>query len=369
MPIELRYIKVSELESYIRSEEYSAHGFYPISIPRAISHARNPRSDGTEVALILAYDRDRLVGYLGAIPEKIHLDDQVLKACWFSCMWVLPEYRRAGIAKLLLEEGSAGYNGRVCITNYIPRSKAAFLKNDQFREVGLLRGVRAYLKFDLEHILPRKKKILSFLQPLLWISDHLANLFISLYFKLRYNNLKVDHVFQEVRSIDDDLGKFIHVAMKDSIFKRGADEFRWLFEYPWVLTRKISRLELSKYYFSQCSADFRQWVIRITDTNGSIRGFVILTRHRHELKTPYILCEKDVLPDLFRYIYRLMLKNGVRTLVTQHEDFASEAGRHRNAFLYLRSSEYGFMATPAMVELTKGKFGQLFDGDGDGMFT
>ena len=151
-------------------------------------------------------------------------------------MWVLPEYRRTGIAKLLLENASLKYDGKVCITNYIQHSKAAFLKNNQFVEVEVLQGIRAYLKLDLGQIIPRKKPGLKWIKPIFWIIDTLGNIVLSLYFQLKVKKAASDYSYSFVDTFDKECDSFIREKMKNSIFKRGMNEFNWVLKYPWIVT-------------------------------------------------------------------------------------------------------------------------------------
>lgn len=369
MAIRTEYIRVGELESYMQSADYREQSFYSISLPRARSHAHNPRSRKDDVSLILAYDEDRLVGYLGAIPEIIFVGEKRYKVCWYSCMWVLPEYRRSGIAKMLLEDASRYYGNLVLITNYIPRSKAAFLKNDQFREVQVLEGVRAYRKSDLEGIIPRKKPAMRKLKPLFILADYGINCLSALL--LGWRSCKPQRfVVEQVTTIDSDLEHFIDRSMKqNSLFRRSKTEFDWLREFPWVVSEKMDEKFLDGYYFSQYSPDFRQWTLRITDPDGRVRGFALLTKHRRELKTPYILADPEIMGDLFCYIYDLMRREGIRTLITHSAEMSAIIKKKRRFFMLVRHSGYGFMATPDLVEKVKGDFRRFYDGDGDGMFT
>ncbi len=368
MEFEIRHITIGELENFVSSQEYLSNSFVPISVIRAISHVHNPRADKDDVALILAYHDEKFIGYLGAIPEKLFIKNSIHKVCWYSCMWVLPEYRRRRIAKLLLEDASKKFDNNVFITNYIPRSKNAFLKNDQFSEVEVLQGIRAYLKLDLEQIITRKIPGLKWIKFLFWFIDTICNFLLTIYFKNKLNN-STDYQFERLDIIDQESAEFIEAFMQNSIFKRGAKELNWLFQFPWVDSQRPENIDVSKYYFSQYSIDFKQWILQVRNHKNEIKGIAILTKHKRELKTPYIFAHDDVIEDLFRYVYRFMLEEKIRTLVTHHAGFTKEAKRNRKAFLFQRPSKYGFMATPELVEVVHGNFGQFYEGDGDGMFT
>ncbi len=369
MKFDLQYIRTGELENYVHSEEYSKHNFVAISKSRAISHANNPRADKEDIALILAYHKEKLIGYLGIIPEHIFKGNEAIKVCWLSCMWVLPDYRRTGIATHLLSDAFKLYKGLVLITNYIPRSKAAFFKTGHYIEIVKLNGVRAYLRFDMATILPRKNRKLTWISPLLRTMDACLNALLHFQTLITSKQKELQYRYESIITIDDATGKFINSISTDNPFHRSRLEFEWIQKFPWVSDSKNSALDYKKYYFSQYSADFKQWFVRILDPGKGIIGFLLLTRHKNELKTHYILSREDMLPDIFRFIHKLMAKEKIPTLVCHHQGLADQITRNKKQFLMVRPSEYGFIATNEIKELLENQFGKLYDGDGDGVFT
>lgn len=369
MAFDLKYIQVGELESYVSSEEYSRHSFVPISKSRAISHANNPRADQNDTALILAYDKEKLIGYLGIIPELIFKGNETIKVCWLSCMWVLPEYRRSGIARYLLSDAYRLYNGLVFITNYIPRSKAAFIKTGHYFEVAELNGVRAYFRFDLATILPRRYRKLKWVKPLFWIIDTCLNALISINDRKKLSRIELNNSYEFLDRIDEETGKFIEAAMTTNRFRRAKPEFEWMRKYPWVSDIKDKSVDYGKYYFSQYSSEFKQWFIRIRNADKQMVGFMVLTRHKHELKTPYLLATEENYNDIFLFVCQLLIKEKIPTLVTYHNELAAKVRQNQKYFLSIRQSEYGFIATKEIKEMMNNDYGTLYDGDGDGAFT
>lgn len=368
MNFDLKYIRAGELENYVLSEEYNENNFVPISKSRAKSHAYNPRAGKDDIVLILAYYKEKLSAYLGIIPELLYRGDEQFKVCWLSCMWVLPEYRRSGIAKELLSDAHRIYKGLVFITNYIPRSKAAFFKTGHYTEIKKLRGIRAYLRFDMGTILPRRNQKFKIIKPVLILGDRCLNslLNIKLLPAPAKKELQYNYDFPDV--LDKETGDFIDTMTKDNFFRRSKKEFEWIQKYPWVTNAKDISIPYEKYYFSQYAPDFKQWFIRIRDKSSRIIGFMILTSHKHELKTPYVLSDEKYLPDIFQFIYRLMVREKICTLVC-YNNLAKQVAKNKKKFLLTRPSEYGFIATNELKNLLNNNFGEFFDGDGDGVFT
>ncbi len=368
MNLEIKSIKVGELVKYIQTDEFLQADFLPISIKRAISHAMNPRADKEDEALLLAFDSSRFVGYLGIIPETCFINDLPEKVYWLSCMWILPEYRRKGIAVKLLEMAFEICQGNIFITNYIPRSKSAFLKTAQYDEFTNLNGIRAYLLFDFKHILVNKYSGLKILRPMLFLFDKALNLFclLRLYFLLK--EIQPVNRYISINYINKNIEEFINANVNGSLFKRKAEDFQWIIDFPWIKSKKDNKIDLKKYHFSQYSKDFRQWVIKITDAYETIIGFLILTLNKGVLKTPYIIADNSLIPDIAIFLLKLMTENKVSTIVSHHAQLVAQLKEMKKFFIYQRESKHGFITTSKIMERLKNSQFILHDGDGDGAF-
>jgi GNAT superfamily N-acetyltransferase len=369
MGIELRYIHVGELEEFIISDEYKVLSDLPISKLRGRSQARNPRADRDDIALILAYDNETLAGYLGLLPDRIYADGRSLKICWYSCLWVMPEYRRRGLAMRLIDDAFEKYNGLVCISNYHSPSKAAIVKTGKYKEVEVLHGLRAYLRFRLQKMLPGKYPKIRRLSPLLWALDFMGNLAADVYFSLVAPKASEKYRFENVQVLTDELSDYIDSKLSGNIFKRSREEFKWIVTNPWLTNDAEVKSESLKYHFSWYSPDYKKWAIQMLDPNGNITGFVVLIQHQGSLKTHYLLAEDECLDELLHYIYRLMRREGIATLITHHTGLTGHIKRKRNLFIALRKSQFGFMVSSPVEAFLAGNFGNFDEGDGDSVFT
>jgi len=282
-------------------------------------------------------------------------------------MWVLPEYRRHGIALKLLRHSFEVFSGNVLITNFIPRSKAAFDKTVLFTDFANLKGMRAYIRFDFARILSRKNSFLRKIAPALKLIDFLLNL--PIWFKLKINlaNYSTSCTYKEIDDFDKNLIQFISAHLSESTFRRGVTEFEWMKSYPWV--KKVKRIskQASKYYFSQEGLDFRQWFFKVED-KGKTVGFIMLTLFKGELKTPYLIYSEKYVNDIASVIARIIIKEKVFTYIG-YDRKVNDILKKSGLFLYTRPSEYGFLISKTLKE--KLSFGSplLFYGDGDGSFT
>lgn len=367
MNLSIKNITLRELDVFINSDELETLDFLPISRIRALSHQKNPRAEQDNCCLFLAYDGQKLIGYLGAITDWMFDGDNRHKVFWLSCMWVLPEYRRHGIALKLLQHSMDVFEGNVLITNFIPRSKAAFDKTSLFEDYATLQGLRGYVRFDMAQILSRRNIFFRKISPILQLSDFILNLPVWLKLKINQANFYTPCTFDEIEEFDERLRKFIDENVSESTFRRGTEEFEWMKNYPWVKKVKKLSKEASKYYFSQEGQDFRQWFLKVED-RGNIVGFLLLTLYRGELKTPYLIYDEKYVREISSIIARIIIKEKVFTYISYNQKI-NVLLKNSGLFLHSRKSDYGFLIAKSLKEKFPDSSPFLFDGDGDGAFT
>ena len=103
--IDFKILNKEGLETFINSKEYFNLKTLPITKHRAISHIKNPRADKDDILLILAFEENDIVGYLGVLPDRLFLSDEKSYKCgWLSCFWVDYSVRGKGIGEQLIRK-------------------------------------------------------------------------------------------------------------------------------------------------------------------------------------------------------------------------------------------------------------------------
>ena len=159
--IEIKQLNKKLLLEYINSTDFGKGNDIPISHHRALSQVKNPRLNEEDVVLLLAYDGDNLVGYLGILPDTIFLKKRdPIKVGWLSCLWVSQQARGKGISMDLVAKSFDLWNKNIVLTDFVPYVKKIYDKTEQFiEEAHSKKGIRLYLKSDLQTILPPKKTV------------------------------------------------------------------------------------------------------------------------------------------------------------------------------------------------------------------
>ena len=107
--MEIKTFTVADLKTALVSEDFWLTKTLPITKHRALSYSRNPRADEDDPVLLVAYQDNRVIGYLGILPDKIFVNDAVYKLGWLTSWWVDPSCATAGVGAILLFKALNAY--------------------------------------------------------------------------------------------------------------------------------------------------------------------------------------------------------------------------------------------------------------------
>lgn len=175
--ISLKLLNKQQLYNFIHSDEYRQMPVLPISHHRAISHIHNPRATDKDVLLIIAYEDNEMLGYLGVLPDDITVEKQALfHVGWLSCIWVSPLARGKGIAKKMVLAAYESYQQHILITNFTSEAAALYEKLGVFADLPPMAGVRYYRRMCLSKILPARFPKMKKIRKLLNTTDDAFNI-------------------------------------------------------------------------------------------------------------------------------------------------------------------------------------------------
>ena len=89
-------------------------------------------------------------------------------------MWVNPNLRGRGIAKQLLQTAFEKWDHKILVTEFTPEAKGLYDRSQNFVDLKTNNGLRCYLRFDLQEIVPKKNERAVVLKPLLKIIDGIS---------------------------------------------------------------------------------------------------------------------------------------------------------------------------------------------------
>lgn len=354
--IHLKTLNKKSLGEFVSSGDFKKYDFLPITAHRAKSHILNPKANDEQTLLILAFDDEKLAGYLGCFPDTFNIEGKTFHYAWLSTLFISNEFRGKRIAQSLLNKAFEEYNGNIALTEFTKEAESLYNKIGVFEYIQPKNGKRYYFRTDFAHIIPAKRPSLQFLKPLFQIGDRVINTLISI--KNSFIK-KPDFKFEILDSIDSESSIFI------SSFKtnRNADEMNWFIKDPWVLEGEKTD---DGYLFSSYSKEFRYSWIKIYDENNILVTCSLLLVRSGHLKILYLFSNVSV-DKFITFLSYFIVKNKVAFLTSYHvelnQNIASNKGFPK---IFQKDFERRYMFHKHLTEnLPKGFNPDFQDGDGD----
>ncbi|WP_299578305.1 GNAT family N-acetyltransferase [uncultured Sunxiuqinia sp.] len=355
--MELKKIRLQELESFLTSDFFRDLETKPISPARVASYVNNPHAEAEDPVLYLLHDDTKLIAFRTLYPAR--LMNQSKRIAWLSGNWVHPDYRRRGYSTQLLTEALKDWEERLLFTNYAPASLQVYLKSEFFTPMFLEDGVRFYFFVKTADLLrDRFKGMTLFFKVVDVFIRLLANLMRLLYHPRRWKQLNID-----VLDLPDEACYRLVEAKKDSyLFERGQKELEWIFAYPWVSTAKKDWLP--NYPFSSYASQFHYKTVKFMKGRRLI-GFLIYSIRDGHLKTVHLQLPQNSLWVAARFLIQLSVRKKIEILTILEPELAKKIQKHANPFLFHKRIEQGIYSSfPISAAMRK-----IQDGEGDFIFT
>lgn len=367
--MEIKIYNKEQLNDLINSEAFRNMPVIPISTHRAISHIHNPRTDKEDTLMIIAYENNEMVGYLGVLADRIYtVNGEALKCGWLSCMWVNPILRGKGIAKQLLATAFKTWNDHILVTEFTPEAKGLYDRWGGFNDLRVNEGLRCYLRFNLHEVLPKKGERYKKYQPLLRVADTLANVPNSARLLFLKPKLNSKLQFEVIKHIDNDLDSYIKSKSENSFERRMADDINWITSYPWLKESPPTE-ESKRYHFSSVAGKFQNINVKILEGN-KIVGYLLLTIRDSHLKVPYAYFEPEITKDIVQYIYGVMLSQELNMLTIFNKGIVDHISNHSTPFIYTRHIKRHYIISKALdAHFSDREKLEIQDGDADCAFT
>ncbi len=366
MAIQLSCIRIGELAAWLDSEAFNQLKVLPISRRRGRAHARNPRARKEDVALVLAWRDDQLVGYLGLIPDLIFQDQQSKEVSWMSCIWVDPEARGQGIARQLLERAYTETNQRLLATEFTAPARRLYDKLGWFDELAVKHGQRLYLRLHLAQILPARSPSWCKWRPALQFLDATFNVFYNLRLRLFDSKLPADCRYELIEQWDEACWPFIALH-QNSLTQRDRSALEWVVQNPWLGDQPEDQADAARYHFSVYSTDFSFQVLKLWQAE-QLRGIALIGTRDCTLKIPYLWSTKGAESLMRRSLIDLMIKNNWTTMTLYQPEMVTQFQQHRTPFLFQKAFERAYLITKPLTPHLPAKI-YIQDGDGDCAFT
>ncbi|MBX7242776.1 MAG: GNAT family N-acetyltransferase [Bacteroidia bacterium] len=368
--MEVRFFTAEALMEWIDSAEYAGMPDIPISRIRAVSHIKNPNASKEDVLLICAFQSGTLTGYMGVLPDYFIANQQKIKSGWLSCLWVNPEFRGKGIARILMSAALEKYGRRVILTDFTHEAGQLYFSSGSFAPLIEIKGIRVYFKSDASGILPGRKPFLKPLNPLLWVADRMLTGFFGILKGIARKRLPVLNLrIESVKKISPETESWIADFQQNMLFRRNKTELEWIIDFPWVVQKKEPDYESKRYYFTVNSPVYQRFYLNVHDDSGQLRAFIVLVNRDGHLKVPYAYLKPDDSSLILNLILHYACLWDVDTITIFHPDLKERLRESTFPFIFRKEISKQFLITHELKAALKDTPFMVQAGDGDAVFT
>jgi GNAT superfamily N-acetyltransferase len=358
--IHLKILQKKSLEEFVSSGDFEKYDFLPITKHRAVSHIKNPKANDDQTLLILAFDDEKLAGYLGCFPDNFKIDGKIFNYAWLSTLYVSNEFRGKKIAQTLLNKAFEDYNGNIAITEFTKEAESLYNKTEVFDYIQPKIGKRYYFRTDFKTLIPSKKPSTKKFKPFFNIADHIINSLISV------KNIlikKPDFKFEIIDTIDSESANFISKFHSN----RNTQEINSLIENPWVLEGENAE---KKYLFSSFAEQFKYFWIKIYDDDNTLITCSLLLLRDGHLKVSYLFSNAD-LDKFVNFLSYFIVKTKVKILTSYQTELNQKIDSMKNfPTIYQKDFERRYMFHKQLIHNLPQNFNPNYqDGDGDCVMT
>jgi GNAT superfamily N-acetyltransferase len=265
----------------------AAGDFIPITKHRAAAMTHNPNADPNDVALLLAKEGDRNVGFFGVMPVMLQHEGKLHKVHWLTTWGVAPEYLGKGLGSRLMEEALA-LDVDLAIVGSKPArrvsAKYGFVETPPLHYSEIHFGLAGRYN-PLSLLLRFVRKLLSFVS--LRIDIREAEAAVARFFDAIFSAILRPMLYAQ---IERKLGKDTHTVRVEPVgqvkpltkpaanatsFYRSADVVNWMLAHPWVVRPGKSASERMKYGFTDARKDFEIIAWQAFAPDGGELGYVV----------------------------------------------------------------------------------------------
>lgn len=362
MKLDIKKIKLGELESFVRSKAFMNFETVPITTLRVDSYINNPAALQNDIVLYLGFTNDKLVAFRTIFAGQVNSESEPVRFGWCSGNWVHPEYRRKGFSEKLLNEVFHDWDNRLMFTNYAPNSEQLYLKTGRFQVIHQFQGFRGYMFPKTRKLLPNAIKnafsraFYNFLDIVISIIS-LARTMFYIY------KINPDIKFESIKYPDETCLKFMEQNQSALYFLRRKTELNWIFQYPWM-TNNEEDLD-AKYPFSSFSEDFRYQTVKIYNKNKFAGFFMFSVRNNH-LKTLHFEIPAELNNEITAFIKNYCISQKIEIATVYNFNIGSALLKRKFPFLYAK--KYGQKIYSSFL-VNQNLPHSFQDGDGDVFLT
>jgi len=305
--IRIEQIKLKDLNDFARKTltHLAFRNVTPISLIRAQSQTKNPHAHRDDVALLVAFYKNRCVAYHGLLPGLLKGNGNFSKVYWLITFFVSPHYRKKGIGKLLVKEIQG--LGTDLVTTGITKAAEAVYRSMGFEQLGELPYIQlrldrihflsSFFQNILEHIENNENKLSKLYMIINKLDNRIYTTTKKIFYRSVLPRLNLEEKRFRYRLVPHLSERFQSVAdfrpHRPSFF-REIKTINWMLQHRWVVSKHEEKSAAENYYFSTVRDIFKYIALEVYAADEkSLKGFVVLSVSCKKSKTSVKILDYD----------------------------------------------------------------------------
>ena len=276
--MEIKAFTIADLKNALKSEDFWLTDILPITKQRASSYTRNPRANENDPVLLVAYQDSRVIGYLGILPDKIFVNDEIFKLGWLTSWWVDASCATPGVGVALLFKALNAYDQYVGVSGSSKSARKALHASQKFMDLKPLQMLDIRVRLNLTRLFSRRFRALKKFRVLFKICDVLIDEVVNLRFSYwqRRNDSCQRLAFEYIAAIDEETGRFMQRHYQHDLTRKEKSDLSWIMNNPWILSAPLKDSLSKRYYFSLRASRFFYLGVKVFEQNNEMIGFFLL---------------------------------------------------------------------------------------------
>jgi Acetyltransferase (GNAT) family len=364
--MEIKAFTVADLKTALASEDFWLTQTLPITKHRALSYSRNPRADADDPVLLVAYRDNRVIGYLGILPDKIFVNDVVYKLGWLTSWWVDPSRATAGVGTILLFKALNAYDQHIGVSGSSREAGLALQASQKFMALNPLQGLDIRLRLNISASISRRLPALKILRVVFKIFDAMADEVVNLrnFFWQRRSNHCRHLTFEYIATIDEETDRFIKQHHRHDLTRKEKSDLSWIMNNPWILSAPFKDSAGKRYYFSSRAGRFLNLGVKVFEHHNEMIGFLLLKVRDDRMSVVYAYFESRHAPSITAAAFQHALAMDVSSLSLYDERLAADFLRLGCPCWSAKKKSRGFLLSKAFAGIPLANC-RLQGGDGD----
>ncbi len=364
--MEIKTFTVADLKTALLTEDFWLTKTLPITKHRAISYSHNPRADMDDLVLLVAYQDNQVIGYLGVLPDKIFVNNTEYKFGWLTSWWVDPRCATTGVGAILLFKALNAYHQYLGVSGGSKQARKALDASQKFIALKTLKGLDIRFRFNVTRAILRKLPTMKIFRVLFKLFDFMMDEIVNLrsFFWERRDKIHLRLTFEYISSIDEETGDFIQRHHQQDLTRKGKAELSWMMNYPWMLSAPLKDSASRRYYFSSRSDRFLFLGVKVFEQNSGMVGFFILKVRDDQMSVVYSYFDSQHASSITTAVVYHTLAMDVSTLSLYDEQLVASFSELRCPYWSTKAVSRGFFLSKAFADIPLRDY-RLHGGDGD----